>query len=139
MQLLLVVGQNPDDNKVFGYQVSEPMFGTLSPRKLIDGTDVLIDSLEVDVELGDIKVMCVQPVFGIEITLVTETGITVVIQYDAPTGGYISTGETSFAQHIASHIGGVCNLKAIAYSNESTMSKTEEKPKKKRKSKAKKD
>jgi len=139
MQLLLVVGQNPNDNKVFGYQVSKPMFGTLSPRKLIDGTDVLIDSLEVNIESGDIKVMCVQPVFGLEITLITETGITVIIQYDGAAGGYISTGELAFAQHIASHIDGVCNLKAIPFTNEATMTKTEEKPKKKKKSKAKKD
>ena len=139
MQLLLVVGQNPNDNKVFGYQVSKPMFGTLSPRKLIDGTDVLIDSLEVNIESGDIKVMCVQPLFGLELTLVTETSITVTIQYEGTAGGYISTGEISFAQHIASHIGGVCNLKAIAYSNEALTSNKEEKPKKKRKSKAKKD
>ena len=134
MQLLLVVGQNLDDNKVFGYKVSKPMFGTLHPRKLIDSTDILIDSLEVNIESGNIKVKSAKPIFGTELTLVGETGITIVMQYDTTVGGYVSTGETSFAQHVASHIGGVCNLKVTIHSNEIT-----KKSKKKRKSKTKKD
>jgi len=90
LELLLIVGQDPRQPHVVGYNLDRPMYGSLSPRKVDGDNDTIITQFDVNTADGDIIITANKPILGTTPTLTLATGETVALAY----AGDIYTGQS---------------------------------------------
>ena len=89
LELLLIVGQDPRQSHVVGYNLNRPMYGSLSPRKIVGDNDTLITQLDVNTSNGDVIMVAKKPILGATPTLTLPDGESASFTYTGDT--YTST------------------------------------------------
>ena len=106
VNLILVVGQHPSQTNIFGYKLSKPMFGALSPRKAPADNDTIVTEFTVDVS-GDVIILCAKELLGATPIITLDNGSSVHLTYAA--GGYTGK-DVNFAKHVKDALDGVSNV-----------------------------
>ena len=106
VNLILVVGQHPNQTNIFGYKLSKPMFGALSPRKSPSDNDTIVTEFTVD-STGEVDILCAKELLGTTPILTLDNGSSVQLAYAA--GGYTGK-DVNFAKHIIDELDGVSNI-----------------------------
>jgi len=107
VELILIVGQHPNQDNVVGYHSVNPMFGSLSPRRADLTKQSLITQFDVSISDGEVIITDGAASLGATPTLTTATGIVVQMSYVGDT--YIGSS-MPFVTHLHKHLGGVVNI-----------------------------